>query len=163
MSFECGELGSYPSRVSLFTLAERMHLRNFHLGCSSYFSAKDKIALMVLKAYTNFSDSELIEHLNDNIHYQLFCGVQIVPLHPLTNYKIVSAIRQKLATKLDIESLQEVLARHWKPYLKNLHVCMTDTSCYESHMRFPADVKLLWGSVQWIYRHLCKQCRSLHV
>ena len=51
---------------------------------------------MVLKSYTNFSDAQLIEHLNGNIHYQLFCGVQIDPLHPLTNPKIVSAIRQVL-------------------------------------------------------------------
>lgn len=59
---------------------------------------------MVLKSYTNFSDSQLIEHLNGNIHYQLFCGVQIDPLHPLPNPKIVSAIRQELADRLDIES-----------------------------------------------------------
>ena len=45
----------------------------------------------VLKSYTNFSDAQLIEHLNGNIHYQLVCGVQIDPLHPLTNPKIVSA------------------------------------------------------------------------
>lgn len=163
MSFECSELGHIHRVFPFSALAERMHLRDSHLGRSSYFSGKGKIALMVLKAYTNFSDSALIEHLNGNIHYQLFCGVQIDPLHPLTNYKIVSAIRQELAAKLDIEPLQEVLAGHWKPYLENLHVCMTDATCYESHMRFPTDVKLLWESVRWLHRHLCKQCRSLHV
>ena len=99
---------------------------------------------MVLKSYTNFSDAQLIEHLNGNIHYQLFCGVQIDPLHPLTNPKIVSAIRQELADRLDIESIQLILAEHWKPYLENLHVCMTDATCYESHLRFPTDAKLLW-------------------
>ena len=114
---------------------------------------------MVLKSYTNFSDSQLIEHLNGNIHYQIFCGVQIDPLHPLTNSKIVSAIRQELAAHLDIESLQLILAEHWKPYLENLHVCMTDATCYESHLRFPTDVKLLWD----IHRHLCKHCRRLHI
>ncbi len=91
---------------------------------------------MVLKSYTNFSDAQLIEHLNGNIHYQLFCGVQIDPLHPLTNPKIVSAIRQELADRLDVESLQLILAEHWTPYLENLHVCMTDATCYESHLRF---------------------------
>lgn len=67
---------------------------------------------MVLKSYTIFSDSELIERLNGNIHYQMFCDVQIGLLYPLTNYKIVSAIRQELASKLDIESLQDVLAEY---------------------------------------------------
>ncbi len=100
---------------------------------------------MVLKSYTNFSDAQLIEHLNGNIHYQLFCGVQIDPLHPLTNPKIVSAIRQELADRLDVESLQLILADHWTPYLENLHVCMTDATCYESHLRFPTDVQTLMG------------------
>ncbi len=92
-----------------------MHLKASSLGRKSYFSPEGKIALMVLKSYTNFSDSQLIEHLNGNIHYQLFCGVQIDPLHPLTNTKIVSAIRQELADRLDIESLQLILADRWKP------------------------------------------------
>ena len=118
---------------------------------------------MVLKSYTNFSDSQLIEYLNGNIHYQLFCGVQIDPLHSLTNSKIVSAIRQELAEHLDIESLQLILAEHWKPYLENLHVCMTDATCYESHLHFPTDVKLLWEGIVWLHRHLCKHCRTLHI
>ena len=139
-----------------------MHLKSSALGRKSYFSPEGKIALMVLKSYTNFSDSQLIEHLNGNIHYQIFCGVQIDPLHPLTNSKIVSAIRQELAAHLDIESLQLILAEHWKPYLENLHVCMTDATCYESHLRFPIDVKLLWDIV-WLHRHLCKHCRTLHI
>ena len=108
---------------------------------------------MVLKSYTNFSDSQQIEPLNGNIHYQLFCGVQIDPLHPLTNPKIVSAIRQELADRLDIEFLQAILADHWKPYLENLHVCMTDATCYESHLRFPTDVKLLWEGIVWLHRY----------
>ena len=126
-------------------------------------SASAKIALMVLKAYTGFSDRQLVEHLNGNIHYQMFCGIMIDPSFPITNYKIVSAIRNEMASRLDIESLQEVLASHWKPYLENLHVCMTDATCYESHMRFPTDMKLLWESLEWLYRHICKHCGELGI
>ena len=36
-----------------------------------------------------------------------------------------------------------ILAEHWTPYLENLHVCMTDATFYESHLRFPTDTKLL--------------------
>ncbi len=140
-----------------------MHLKSSALGRKSYFSPEGKIALMVLKSYTNFSDAQLIEHLNGNIHYQLFCGVQIDPLHPLTNPKIVSAIRQELAHRLDVEPLQLILAEHWKPYLENLHVCMTDATCYESHLRFPTDTKLLWEGIVWLHRHLCKHCQTLHI
>ena len=68
-----------------------------------------------------------------------------------------------MASRLDIESLQAVLASHWKPYLENLHVCMTDATCYESHMRFPTDMKLLWESLEWLYRHICKHCGELGI
>ena len=162
-SFATSELGRLHSLFPFSELARQMHLKSSALGRKSYFSPEGKIALMVLKSYTNFSDSQLIEHLNGNIHYQLFCGVQIDPLHPLTNPKIVSAIRQELAARLDIESLQLILAEQWKPYLENLHVCMTDATCYESHLRFPTDVKLLWEGIVWLHRHLCKHCRTLYM
>ena len=162
-SFATSELGRLHALFPFSELARQMHLKSSALGRKSYFSPEGKIALMVLKSYTNFSDSQLIEHLNGNIHYQLFCGVQIDPLHPLTNPKIVSAIRQELADRLDIESLQAILADHWKPYLENLHVCMTDATCYESHLRFPTDVKLLWEGIVWLHRHLCKHCRTLYI
>lgn len=162
-SFERSELGHLYSVLPLSDLARSMNLQESFLGRKSYFYAEGKIALMFLKSYTNFSDFELVEHLNGNIHYQLFCGIQIDPLHPLTNYKIVSAIRQELSQKMDLNSLQQTLCDHWKPYMENLHVCMTDATCYESHLRYPTDVKLLWESVEWLYRWLCKQCASLHM
>ena len=162
-SFECSELGRLHALFPFSELARTLGLKESTLGRKSYFSAQGKIALMVLKSYTNFSDSVLIEHLNGNIHYQLFCGIQIDPLYPLHNYKIVSAIRQELAGKLDIEALQEILAHHWGPYLENKQVCMTDATCYESYVRFPTDMKLLWESVEWLYRHICRQGRRLGI
>ena len=116
-SFATSELGRLHALFPFSELARQMHLKSSALGRKSYFSPEGKIALMVLKSYTNFSDAQLIEHLNGNIHYQLFCGVQIDPLHPLTNPKIVSAIRQELAHRLDVEPLQLILAEHWKPYI----------------------------------------------
>jgi hypothetical protein len=91
----------------------------------------------------------------------MFCEIMINPSFPITNYKIVSAIRNEIASRLDIDSRQEVLSSHWKPYLENLHVCMTDATCYESHYAFPTDMKLLWGSLEWPYRHICLHCRNL--
>ncbi|NVK92167.1 hypothetical protein HU824_02800 [Bacteroides sp. L10-4] len=87
----------------------------------------------------------------------------IDPFSPITNDKIVSAIRNEIASCLDIDSLQNILASYWKPYLENLQVCMTDATCNESHMRFPTDMKLLWESTEWIYRHICMHCRKLGI
>ena len=117
-SFQKSELGRIHSVFPFSSLAQKLGLSSFRLGRKKYFSPEGKIALMVLKSYTGFSDRILMEHLNGNIHYQMFCGIMITPSHPMTNYKIISAIRQEISEKLDIDSLQRVLASHWKPYLK---------------------------------------------
>ena len=162
-SFHASELGSLHSVFPFESIAKETGLSQSRLGRRNCFSPSAKIALMVLKAYTGFSDRLLVEHLNGNIHYQLFCGIMIDPSCPITNYKIISAIRNEVASRLDIDSLQKILASHWKPYLENLHVCMADATCYESHMRFPTDMKLLWESVEWLYRHVCMHCGKLGI
>ena len=162
-SFHKSELGRLHSVFPFGRMAKTVGLLEQHLGRRNIFSPSAKIGLIVLKAYTGFSDKQLVEHLNSNIHYQMFCGIMIDPAFPITNYKIVSAIRNEIAFLLEIDSFQEILASHWKPCLENLHVCMTDATCYESHMRFPTDMKLLWESLEWLYRHICKHCGELGI
>ena len=162
-SFRNSELGRLHSIFPIKELSRKLGLKYSRLGRTSYFSPEGKIALMLLKSYTNLPDRLLIEQLNGNIHYQLFCGIMIHPSNPITNYKIVSAIRREIAEMIDIPSLQEVLAQHWKGYLNNKHVCMTDATCYESYLRFPTDVKLLWESVEWLYRQICSDCARLGI
>ena len=162
-SFNESELGKLHSVFPFECMAKAAGLSARRLGRRNRFSPSAKIALMVLKAYTGFSDRQLVEHLNGNIHYQIFCGIMIPPSLPITNFKIISAIRNEIASRLDIDSFQELLASHWKPYLENLHVCMTDATCYESHLRFPTDTKLLWEGIVWLHRHLCKHCQTLHI
>ena len=43
------------------------------LGRRSYFTPEGKVALMFLKMYTGLSCPKLMEQLNGNIHYQMFC------------------------------------------------------------------------------------------
>ena len=162
-SFKESELGRLHSVFPFERMAKAAGLSELRLGRRSIFSPSAKIALMVLKAYTGFSDRQLVEHLNGNIHYQIFCGIMIDPSCSITNYKIVSAIRNGIASRLDIGSLQEVLASHWKPYLENLHICMADATCYESHMRFPTDMKLLWECLECLYKHICRHCKKLGI
>ncbi|MDN0078964.1 transposase [Bacteroides gallinaceum] len=162
-SFNESELGRLHSVFPFESMAKGIGLSEQRLGRRNIFTPSAKIALMVLKAYTGFSDRQLVEHLNGNLLYQMFCGIMIDPDFPITNYKIVSAIRNEIASRLDIDFLQEILASHWKPYLENLHVCMTYATCYESHMRFPTDMKLLWESIEWLYRHICRHCMDLGI
>jgi hypothetical protein len=160
-SFHNSELGKIYQLFPFAALAESLGLKESALGRDSYFSPEGKIALMVLKSYTSLSDKDLVAQLNANIHYQLFCGVRLNPLNPLSNFKIISEIRCEIGKKLDIDSSQQVLANHWKPYLAHTSLMMTDATCYESAIRFPTDVKILWESVDWIYRQLKVTVKSL--
>ena len=77
---------------------------------------------------------------------------------PTLHRETTARVPTIITSRLDIDSLQEVLASHWKPYLDSLHICMTDATCYESHMRYPTDMKLLWESLEWLYRYICRHC-----
>ena len=111
-SFNESELGRLHSVFPFERMAKSIGLSENRLGRRNIFSPSAKIALMALKAYTRFSDKQLVEHLNGNIHYQMFCGIMTDPSFPVNNYKIVSAIRNEMESRLDIGSLQEVLASH---------------------------------------------------
>ena len=52
-----------------------------------------------------FSDRQLVEHLNGNIHYQIFCGIMIPKSLPITNSKI-ECVMNEIASRLDIDSFQ---------------------------------------------------------
>ena len=94
------------------------------LGRRSFFTPEGKVALMFLKMYTGLSCPKLMEQLNGNIHYQIFCDVIIDPTRPLTNYKLLDDIMMELAGKLKIQQFQGILADKWRPYMANL-----DTMC----------------------------------
>jgi hypothetical protein len=81
-SFNESELGKLHSVFPFECMAKAAGLSDRRLGRRNRFSPSAKIALMVLKAYTGFSDRQLVEHLNGNIHYQIFCGIMIPPSLP---------------------------------------------------------------------------------
>ena len=66
------------------------------LGRWSFFTPEGKVALMFLKMYTGQSCPKLLEQLNGNIHYQIFCDVIIGPTRPLTNYKLLDDVMMEL-------------------------------------------------------------------
>lgn len=118
---------------------------------------------MFLKSFTRESDDGLVEQLNGNIFMQLFCGVLIDPSQPLKDGRIVSAIRNRLAPVIDISTWQSILYNKWSPDLKNKDLCMTDATCYESAMRYPTDVKLLWECCEWLHMLILMTCHELKI
>ena len=124
-SFNESELGRLHS---MFHAWQKNGLSEQRLGRRNIFSHSAKITLMILKAYTGFSDRLLMERLNRNIHYQMFYG-----------------IRNEMASRFDIGSLRKIPASHWKPYLDNLQVCMTNADYSLS----PLYAILLFRDIYW--------------
>ena len=163
-SFAVSELGRIHAQLPLKELAEkiRSHFPKTHpQGNTPMFPPEGEVALMFLKPYTGQSDDGLIEMLNGSIHMQMFCGVLIDPANPIKNGKTASAIRQRIAGVLDIRELQKILYGKWGGSLRNKDLCLTDATCYESHLRFPTDVKLLWECCEWLQSLIAKTCKAL--
>ena len=130
--FLSSELGLIYQGIPWQELVLSFGLKDNRHGPDSLFSPQGKLALMFLKSYTNFSDRKLIESLNGNIHYQMFCGILLQAGDGLKDFKIVSRIRTELGHRLDVQQCQRVLARAWKPYMNQPHVMMEDATCYET-------------------------------
>ena len=132
-------------------------------GPKPFFSPDGKVALMLLKMYTQLSAPKLLEQLNGNVHYQPFCDISIDPLRPLKNYKLIDDIAMELSGKLRIQRQQDMLAEAWRPYMKELDTFCTDATCYESEMRYPTDQKLLWECCEKAYSIMCAACQRLGI
>ena len=70
--------------------------------------------------------------------------------------KLLDDIMMELAGKLKIQQIQGILADKWKPYMENLDTMYTDSTCYESEMRYPTDAKLLWEGIEKSYATMCE-------
>ena len=166
-TFEHSELGRIKRLLPLREMAENLGLvsrsTRTKLGRKSFFTPEGKVALLFLKMYTGLSCPKLLEQLNGNIHYQMFCDVIIDPTRPLTNYKLLDDIILELAGRLKIQQLQDILAEKWKPYMQDLDTMYTDATCYESEMRYPTDPKLLWEGIEKSYGTMCELSRRLEI
>ena len=167
-TFKRSELGRIKSllpfhemAISFGLIEERPKSIRAKRGRKSFFTPEGKVALAFLKMYIGLSAPKLMEALNGNIHYQIFCGIRISPENQLTNDKLIDSILLELSKKLKIQEQQKLLADAWKPYIKNLDTVYTDASCYESLLRFPTDVKLLWECVERAYNMMCGICSHL--
>ncbi|MFA4853463.1 MAG: transposase [Bacteroidales bacterium] len=128
--------------------------RQENRGKKPEFELQGKIALQFLKPHSGLSDEQLMERLSSDYVYQFFCGVYYRPGDKIPGFKIISDIRCELAGRLKTGDLQKIIADYWKPYMKDTHVMLTDATCYESYIRYPTDVKLLWESCEWTYEQM---------
>ena len=161
-SFLESELGRIYQSIPWKELIKSFKLKEHRKGPQRLFSPQGMLALMFLKSYVDCSDRKLIEHLNGNIYFQLFCGI-FLGVDRIDNYKIVSHIRTFLSSRLELKECQKVFARYWKPYINDSNIMLEDATCYETSMRHPTNVKLLWECVGWSYSQLKLMCKYLKI
>lgn len=162
-AFKTTRLGKIYEAVPWDELVNTLDIKENSKGPRCYFSPRGKVALMFLKNYSGCSDSDLIDQLNGNIYYQIFCDTLLSPGEHIKNFKIVSQIRCEIAGALKIPEVEQVLMDSWRPYMSNLNSITFDATCYESSIKYPTDVKLLFDSVVWIYSELKGICSELKI
>jgi hypothetical protein len=160
--FQASELGRIYKSLPWHELIKVLKIRENRKGTVRIFSPQGMLALMFLKSYVGCSDRKLINHINGNIDFQMFCGIFLGP-ERISNFKIISAIRSELSKKLDIKVVQSVLADYWKPYLDQTNIMLEDATCYETSMRYPTNVKLLWECTEWSFGQLKLMCKYLKI
>jgi hypothetical protein len=161
-SFKESELGGIYQAIPWNDIVRKLKIKENKKGPDLIFGPQGMVALMFLKSYVECSDEMLINHLNGNIHFQIFCGI-LLGAERIKNFKIVSDIRCRLARNLDVKEVQGVLASYWKPYMIDTNIMMEDATCYETSMRYPTNVKLLWESTEWSYNQLKVICKYLKI
>lgn len=154
-NFFQSNLGRIYQSVPWEELVKSMGIKEKKLGRHRIFPPQGMLALMFLKHYSSLSDEKLIEQLNGNVEWQFFCGIYL-GFKRLENFKIVSDIRTELSEQLNIDQLEHLFYQYWKPYISESEKVVVDATCYESEVRYPTDVKLLWESVEWCYSTMQK-------
>ena len=77
--------------------------------------------------------------------------MRLAPFERIRDTGLVSRVRGYLTTHTDLEQIQGILAAYWQKKLDFQQVLKIDAVCYESYIRYPTDVKLLWECCQWVY------------
>jgi len=141
---------SIPFKELASKIPSPLHVQSGR-GRKPFLKVEGGIALLVLKHYTGLSDEMLTDRLNTDWCMQYFCGVQL-NLRRIKDKNLVSWWRCYIARHLDIKQLQKVVINCWKPYMEQTHVTMMDATVYESNIRYPTDVKLIWESIVKVYQ-----------
>ncbi len=120
-------------------------------GRKPFFTLEGGLALMFLKSYLRLSDEKLIERINTDWHLQYFCGIQLTRFEKISDNDIVGRWRRYISKLLNIQDCQDILAKHWKPYMEDTHIRMDDATCFESAIKYPSDVELLYDCACYLF------------
>jgi transposase, IS5 family len=160
---EVGRLYQVLPLSSMAALFAARHAKSPQ-GVSGYFDVQGGIALQVLKHHSGMSDAQVIEHLNGNWHWQYFCGIQLSPYKQIKDKDMVGRWRRYLAEHGDGQTwikVQQLLAKSWEGEMNLIappSVKLDDATVYESYIKYPTNVKLLWDCCEWVFGRMEELC-----
>jgi transposase, IS5 family len=161
--FENTELGRLRKVLPLAKLSELLPEKKNRSGAPSWVTSEGMIAMLFLQSYTKLSDRKFIDHFNGNWQMQMFCGVQLSIYEPIKDRNMMWRVRSFVSKHLNLNEFQQILIQHWKPRMTDTHVGLSDATVYESYMRYPTDVKLLWECCEYVQSQIEKLCITLEV
>lgn len=94
-----------------------------------------------------------MERLNSDWVLQRFCGIRLGIGQSIKDPNIIWRTRKYVAqhlNKIGIEKYQSVFIESWKSDLEDTQIGLCDATCYESRIKYPTDVELLWDCVEWL-------------
>lgn len=159
--YNSSQLGQIHQVIPWAALSRLIPAKKHMTGAPSWLTYDGMFGLMFLKHYTKLSDEKLVERLNSDVVFQLFCGIKNdLFLQPIKDKTLVTRVRRFLSIHLNVNDLQKEMINHWKPEMNHKNVIMIDATCFEIDIRFPTDVKILWECVSWLWDQqipsLCK-------
>lgn len=126
------------------------------LGRKSRFRIRGGLALQFLKHYTGLSDAKLIQRVNTDWHFQMFCSIRLGANEQIKDQDTVGRWRRFFALHMDIDELQDILTDKWQLYMKDTDTLLDDATCYESYIKYPTDVKLLYDCTTYLFNTIQK-------
>ena len=158
--FKSTDLGRIHDCINWDNLVELLPKKKTLRGAPSWLPRKGFFGMMFLKHYTGLSDQKLLDRFNTDWALQLFCGTLLADNESIKDNSFVSKVRSYLGQHVDMQAVQKVLISAWKQEIPDKNVLLMDATCYEVHMRFPSDTKILWEACEWIWEKqipaLCK-------
>lgn len=155
------ELGRIYDVIDWAGLTSLLPIKKTQVGAPAWLPTQGLFGLMFLKHYLGLSDEKLVERFNTDYALQCFCGTLLPDYERIKDKAFVSRIRTYLGQHVNLPLLQQVLVKQWNQAdLSQTGVVMMDATVYESGIRFPTDVKLLWECCQWLWlRHIPDLCQ----
>ncbi len=155
-------LGKIYKIIPFEKLAALFPAKKTQVGAKSWLKPEGCIALMILKHFLGLSDEKLIQRLNSDWEMQYFCGIQLAVNEEIRDTDLPSRVRKFIGENIDYTKMQNIFITAWIPMMTDIDKMLNDATAFESYIRFPTDVKLLWECCVYInnsIKYLCNQFR----